>query len=240
MKRLDKLIALNCNVSRRDARQLIKDGEVTVNGVPALRAEELVNEESDVISVKGKTFTSKDHIYLMMNKPEGVVSATDDKTHKTAVDLIPDELSRKSLFLCGRLDKDTTGLLIITDDGAFCHEIMSPNHKVYKTYIATLAYPLDNEAISELESGVELSDGTKCLPAKVKYFTDNGEYKCELKIREGKYHQVKRMLYAVGNRVDALERVAIGGLELDRALPAGSCRELTEDEKAAIFAENEG
>lgn len=236
LKRLDKLIALNCNVSRKEARQLIKDSAVTVNGRVVLRAEELIDIEADDISVKGYNFTLKEHVYIMLNKPQGVISATRDPAKKTVVDLIPPELKRRSLFPAGRLDRDTTGLLIITDDGAFAHRIMSPAHHVYKTYQAVLSYPLYDCDIEKLESGITLDDGTECLPAKVNPFTtDHGFPAAEIKIREGKYHQVKRMFAAVGNHVEQLRRIQIGSLKLDFSLEEGECRELTDEELELVF-----
>lgn len=236
LKRLDKLIALNCNVSRKDARKLIKDAAVTVNSRIVLRAEELVDAEVDIIDVKGYSFTAKDHIYIMLNKPQGVISATADPKKKTVIDIIPEELKRRSLFPAGRLDKDTTGLLIITDDGAFSHRIMSPAHKVFKTYQAVLSYPIDDNDIKKLESGITLGDGAKCLPAKVIAFTtDDGLPAAEISIREGKYHQVKRMFHALGNNVEQLRRIQIGSLKLDFSLDEGECRELSENELELIF-----
>ncbi len=237
LKRLDKIIALNCNVSRKDARKLIKDADVTVNGKCVMRAEELVDIDVDEICVKGYTFTLKEHVYIMLHKPKGVISASRDPKKETVIDIIPDSLKRRSLFPAGRLDRDTTGLLIITDDGAFCHKIMSPSHHVYKTYEAILSFPIYDVDIKKLEEGITLEDGTECLPAKVKAFTKNGLPAAEIKIREGKYHQVKRMFAAVGNKVEQLHRVQIGSLRLDNALAEGECRELTEEEKALIFTD---
>ncbi len=236
LKRLDKLIALNCNVSRKDARKLIKDSAVTVNGRLCLRAEELIDVEADDVSVKGFNFTIKEHIYIMLNKPKGVVSATRDPAKKTVIDIIPDDLKRKSLFPCGRLDRDTTGLLIITDDGAYAHRIMSPAHHVYKTYEAVLSYPLYDEDIAKLEAGITLDDGTECLPAKVEAFvTAEGLPAGRIRIREGKYHQVKRMFAAVGNHVEQLRRIQIGTLRLDPNLPEGESRELIDEETQLVF-----
>lgn len=239
LQRLDKLIALNCNISRKDARKIIKEGAVTKNGAPALRAEELIDTEIDNIQVKGYDFEIKEHIYVMLNKPSGVISATADTRKKTVIDLIPPELSRRSLFPCGRLDKDTTGLLLITDDGEFCHKIMSPSHYVYKTYIAKLKEKLTPESIKFLEEGIELADGTKCLPAKVKYFYENAEHFAEIKIREGKYHQVKRMIAAANNYVKQLSRVQIGALKLDNNLLQGEARELTSEELELVFIDDD-
>lgn len=162
-----------------------------MNGRCVLRAEELVDVEVDDIDVKGYNFTAKEHIYIMLNKPQGVISATNDPRKETVIDIIPPELKRRSLFPCGRLDRDTTGLLIITDDGALAHRIMSPSHHVYKTYEAVLKAPISNSDIALLESGITLADGTECLPAKVRAFTVGGAPAAEIKIKEGKYHQVK-------------------------------------------------
>ena len=240
LKRLDKLIALNCNVSRKDARKLIKDAAVTVNERVCLRAEELVDPDVDDITVKGYNFTAKEHVYIMLNKPQGVISATTDPKKKTVIDIIPDELKRKSLFPAGRLDRDTTGLLIITDDGACAHRIMSPAHHVFKTYQAVLSYPIDENDVKKLEGGITLGDGTECLPAKVKpYTTDDGLPAAEIKIREGKYHQVKRMFHALGNNVEQLRRIQIGSLRLDFTLPEGDSRELTDEELELVFKDEE-
>ena len=237
LKRLDKLIALNCNVSRKDARKLIKDAAVTVNSAVVLRAEELVDPDVDDISVKGYNFTIKEHIYIMLNKPKGVISATTDPAKKTVIDIIPDELKRRSLFPAGRLDRDTTGLLIITDDGAFAHRIMSPAHHVFKTYEAILSFPIDENDIRNLEEGITLGDGTECLPAKVEAFTENELPAARIKIREGKYHQVKRMFHALGNNVEQLRRIQIGSLKLDTSLSEGECRELTAEELELVFTD---
>lgn len=235
LKRLDKLIALNCNVSRKEARQLIKDSAVTLNGRVCLRAEELIDVDNDDISVDGYDFVLKEHVYIMMNKPKGVITATRDPQKETVIDIVPPNLKRRSLFPAGRLDRDTTGLLLITDDGAFAHKIMSPAHHVYKTYIATLSYQLYDEDIEKLQSGITLDDGTECLPAKVIALTENGLPAAEIKIREGKYHQVKRMFAAVGNHVEQLRRVQIGSLKLDSSLGEGDCRELTEEDLELVF-----
>lgn len=235
LKRLDKLISLNCNVSRKDARALIKNGSVRVNSSTVLRAEELIDTEKDDISVKGYIFSLKDHVYLMMNKPEGVISATEDPNKKTVIDLIPDNMMRRSMFPCGRLDRDTTGLLILTDDGEYCHKIMSPSHHVSKIYLARLSDPLTPENIEKLREGVVLRDETECLPAEVITHEKDGKYYAFLRIREGKYHQVKRMIAACSSSVEALRRIMIGSLPLDLNLEAGECRELSDEELEKPF-----
>lgn len=173
----------------------------------------------------------------MLNKPQGVISATNDPRKETVIDIIPPELKRRSLFPCGRLDRDTTGLLIITDDGALAHRIMSPSHHVYKTYEAILKEPISASDAALLESGITLADGTECLPAKVKAFTVDGAPAAEIKIKEGKYHQVKRMFSALGNHVEHLRRTRIGALHLDPDLAEGDCRELTAEELALVFTD---
>lgn len=235
LKRLDKVIALNCNVSRKEARNLIKNGAAAVNGQRTLRAEELIDTESDEITVDGYDFTLKEHIYIMLNKPQGVISATEDPNKETVIDIIPEDLKRRSLFPCGRLDRDTTGLLIITDDGALCHRIMSPAHHVYKTYETILSFAIDENDIAKLEAGITLGDGTECLPAIVEAIDINGLPGARIKIREGKYHQVKRMFASLGNNVEHLRRISIGALKLDESLKEGECRELTNEELDLIF-----
>ena len=172
----------------------------------------------------------------MLNKPQGVISATTDPAKKTVIDIIPPELKRRSLFPAGRLDRDTVGLLIITDDGAFAHRIMSPAHHVFKAYEAPLSFPIDENDIRKLESGITLGDGTECLPAKVKAFTKDGLPAAEIKIREGKYHQVRRMMASRQMTVLYLERRCEGELTLGN-LPRGQVRELTEKEKDALLKE---
>lgn len=234
-QRLDKLVSLNCSVSRRDARKLIKDGAVSVNGEVVLRAESAIDTDCDRIEVDGYDFKIREHLYVMLNKPEGVISASNDTKKKTVIDLLPEGLRRRSLFPAGRLDRDTTGLLIITDDGDFAHRLLSPSHHVYKTYIAVLDNPLSDADVARLEQGIELSDGTVCLPAKVRTFECDGEPCAEIKIREGKYHQVKRMTAACSSKVLKLNRIAVGALRLDEALAQGECRELTDEELELIF-----
>ena len=236
--RLDKIIALNCSLSRRDARRLIKEGKVRVNGEPAKEAQMPVDISADTIEADGFDFTPREHIYIMMNKPEGVISASDDKNKKTVIDLVPPELKRRSLFPAGRLDRDTTGLIIITDDGDFTHRMLSPSHHVFKRYIAEISEPLSEESVALIESGITLDDGTECLPARVEAYSENGVNYMALEIREGKYHQVKRMAAACGTKVLRLRRVKIGALCLDPSLAPGECRELTDEELKLLF-ENE-
>ena len=175
------------------------------------------------------------HVYLMMNKPAGVVSASRDSREKTVVDLVPPALSRRDLFPAGRLDRDTTGLLILTDDGEFAHRMLSPKKHVYKLYEASVDGPVGAEEIEKFAAGVALEDGTVCLPAGLTVVKQGTAWETLVEIREGKFHQVKKMFLAVGRRVLRLKRVRIGGLELDKTLKEGECRELTKEELALIF-----
>lgn len=237
IQRLDKLISANCLVSRTDAKKLIKDGLVAVNGITAVRPEQQVDTANDVLTVDGTECEIREHIYIMLNKPQGVISASDNPRQETVVDLVPDELRRRNLAPAGRLDKDTTGLIVITDDGDFAHRLISPSHHVYKRYIAELDAPLTQESIAVLERGIALEDGTLCLPAKVKAWEKDGTNFAQIEIREGKYHQVKRMTAACGSHVVALHRAKIGALELDPSLAPGECRELSAKELELLLSD---
>lgn len=229
--RLDKLIASQGKYSRSDVKKLIRDGLVTVDGEKAATSDIQVNPETSEVVVDGTPLRYREHVYIMLNKPAGVVSATDDREHETVLDLVPDGLKRPGLFPAGRLDADTTGFVLITDDGDFAHKILSPKNHVEKTYIAELADPISEDDVEKLESGIVLKDETRCLPAKINVLD---ERKIEIKICEGKYHQIKRMIAATGNRVLVLKRTKIGGLPLDIDLLPGNCREITQEELGVI------
>lgn len=229
--RLDKLLGSQTDLSRKEARQVIKDGLVAVDGSVVRDPGASVDPERQSVTVAGASLAFKEHLYLMLNKPEGFISATEDRTQKTVLDLVPPELYRDGLFPAGRLDADTTGFVLLTDDGGFAHDILSPKHHVQKTYIATLAEPVTEECLQQVRGGIELKDGTVCLPADVRALSDR---EVELKIVEGKYHQVKRMFAAAGNRVVALQRTAMGDVTLDPQLGPGECRELSKEELSAL------
>ncbi len=229
--RLDKFISSQTSLSRSDVKKLIKHGAVTVDKAVAASCDMQIFPETSEIVVDGQALSYKKYVYYMLNKPKGVVSATDDKMHKTVLDLVPDNLKRPGLFPAGRLDADTTGFVLLTDDGDFAHRILSPKNHIEKTYIATLEKALTEEDISTFAAGITLSDGYECLPAAVKLV---GQAVAEVKICEGKYHQIKRMFAARGNRVLELKRVKMGGLALDIALEPGEIRELTQDELLKI------
>ncbi|MBQ1451544.1 MAG: rRNA pseudouridine synthase [Clostridia bacterium] len=229
--RLDRLISSQGRYSRNEVKKLIRDGLVTVNGEKAPTSDIQVDPAVSEVVIAGEPFIYREHVYLMLNKPEGVVSATDDRLHRTVLDLVPPEYSRPGLFPAGRLDADTTGFVLITDDGDFAHRILSPKNHVEKTYIAELTDPITDEDVEKLEAGIVLKDGFECLPSKIKVLE---ERKIEIKICEGKYHQIKRMLAATGNRVLVLKRTKIGGLPLDIDLLPGKCREITQEELDVI------
>lgn len=233
MERIDKIISSQGKYSRSEVKKLIKAGLVTLNGEKVKAADQKADTERDTITADGEIISYKKHIYIMLNKPQGVVSATDDPVHKTVIDLVPPSLFRQGLFPAGRLDGDTTGFVLITDDGDFAHRILSPKNHIMKTYHATLAHTLTREDIKSFTKGIQLRDGTLCLEAQVKMLTDTPPV-AEVKIHEGKYHQVKRMFAALGNKVIALKRVKMGGLDLDEGLREGECRELTAQELEAI------
>ena len=225
MDRLDKTVAKQMNLSRSGARQLIRSGAVEVNGKKIFAADEQIDINSDELKISGKTVIVRRYLYIMLNKPSGVLSAAKDPDCPTVVDLLPPELSRRGLFPAGRLDKDTTGLLIITDDGDFAHRLISPSHHVYKTYEATLESGISEEQLDILRQGAVLGDGTECLPARLRKISDEPPT-VRVQIREGKYHQVKRMFEKLGNKVVFLKRIKIGELPLDPDLPLGSCLEI--------------
>ena len=230
-QRFDKIISSQFNISRKDARIGIRRGKGTVDGVVIKDPSAQVSPDAQ-ISYDGQALQYKEYIYILMNKPKGVLSATTDKNKKTVVDLVPPEFKRNNLFPVGRLDKDTTGLLIITDDGEFAHNAISPKKDVLKTYVATLDGKVTEEMVDIFSKGVVLADGTLCKKAFLKPLGDN---KAEIKISEGKYHQIKRMFGTVGLGVNELCRVGFGNLSLPSDLLEGECKELETWEIKAIF-----
>ncbi len=230
-ERFDKIIANQFNVSRKIARIEIRRGKGVVDGQTVKDPSVLIDVNANIV-FGGQTLEYKKYVYILMNKPKGVLSASEDKNRKTVVDLVPQELKRNGLFPVGRLDKDTTGLLIITDDGDFAHRAIAPNKNVYKTYEATLDGDVTDEMISLFLNGVILADGTVCKKALLRWVAPN---KAEIKISEGKYHQIKRMFGTVGLGVNELKRTAIGGLSLPESLAQGECVMLDDKQIALIF-----
>lgn len=234
MERIDKIISVALGLSRADARPLIKRGLVSVNGVVIKDIGFKADEKKDVVCHKGEKLCYSKYVYIMMNKPKGVISASEGRCEKTVVDILPDSMKRKNLFPAGRLDKDTTGFVLITDDGDFAHKILSPKNHIPKTYLAVLDKPFDESVISAFEQGVELKDDL-CMPARLSPL--DGDYtKAIVTIRQGMYHQIKRMFKKFGLTVTELERIKMGGLELDKALLPGACRYISTDELERIQA----
>ena len=219
--------------SRKDARGMVLRGRVSVNGKVSGNIAQKVDPKTDDISVDGQSLTYKKYVYIMINKPKGILSASNDKSRETVVDLVKPDFPRDGLFPVGRLDKDTTGLLIITDDGDFGHKVISPKSLIEKEYLVTLDKPITAEDIKVLEAGVTLADGTVCRPAKVRQ--TEREKVVSMTITEGKYHEIKRMLGVVGIGVNELERIRIGSLFKDDKLDVGQYRELTEEDLSLVW-----
>ena len=235
MERLDKILASQGTLSRKEVRELIKKGRVALNGAVVKDSSVKIDEKCDTITFDGQLLQLKKHIYIMMNKPQGIISASDSNKEETVVDLVPDHLYRKGLFPAGRLDKDTTGFVLITDDGDFAHRILSPKNHIFKTYVAQLDHPLEEVHIERLENGIVLGDGTELKGSRVEVIEDADKPFVRIMICEGKYHQVKRMFAATGNRVLTLHREKMGNLHLDDSLEPGECREITPDELEKII-----
>lgn len=229
--RIDRLLSGQGEGSRKEVHALLRGGRVCVNGVPVRAADRKVDPEKETVLLDGRVLHWRAHLYLMMNKPAGVISASRDPKARTVLDLLPPELNRPGLFPAGRLDKDTEGFLLITDDGTFAHDILSPRHHVEKVYQATLDRPADEADAAAFAEGLVLEDGLCCLPARLW----NGEgTDAFAAVREGKYHQVRRMFAARGKQVLRLRRIRIGGLALDASLAPGAVRELTDEERKMI------
>lgn len=226
MMRLDKFLVA-CEIgTRSEVKNIIKKGQITIDGTICKNADFKFDETTSVICFQGKTLVYKEFQYYMLNKPQGVVSATEDNHDKTVLDLLTN-VRKKNLFPVGRLDKDTEGLLILTNDGALAHSLLTPKKHVDKTYLVGLRFPISEEDITQLESGVDIGEAKLTLPAKVKVLDP---LQIELTIHEGKFHQVKRMLQAVSNEVLTLKRISFGSLSLDPSLDLGEYRELTDEE----------
>ena len=230
--RLDKIIASQFNISRSIARRDIHTGKVTVD--EKVIRDPSLNVDLDEVQVKyfGQAVSYKQYIYIVMNKPKDVLSASTDKSRTTVVDLVPEKLRRANLAPVGRLDKDTTGLLIITDDGDFSHKVISPKSGIFKTYNVLLDGEVTDRMCESFAKGIVLADGQALRPARLKR---TGVNSAQIQISEGRYHQIKRMFGVVGLGVNGLERIALGKFSLPCDLSYGECREMTEEEIAKIF-----
>lgn len=234
MLRLDKFIADASSATRSEARAIIKSGRVAVDGVTVTAPEYKLDAESACVCLDGKELQAQGFVYLMMNKPAGVLCATEDRSQRTVLDLLTPELRKCGVFPVGRLDKDTTGLLLLTNDGDFAHKVISPKSKVVKRYLAETDGIPDESDVLAFKEGIILSDGTRCLPAKLELLGGNS---CIVSLMEGKYHQVKRMLAARGKPVVKLKRLSIGGLFLEDALCESEYRRINPSEKLCVFNE---
>jgi len=226
--RLDKFLSNMGIISRKELKAYVKKGQVTVNGHVAQSSDMQIDEENDKVVFCGEEIAYSRYVYVMLNKPSGYLSATEDGKGKTVIDLLDDRRKKMELFPVGRLDKDTEGLLILTNDGELCHKLLSPKYHVDKKYYVESELPLKESNIEDFENGVFIDGGYKTLPAKLEITDDAG--KSYVTIHEGKFHQIKQMFRAVGNGVVYLERVEFGGLCLDSNLERGEWRFLTDEE----------
>ena len=223
--RLDKYLAETAQCTRSEAKALLSKGRVQVNGAVCKKGDTQL-KESDTVAVDGRALSYQQFVYIMLNKPEGVVSASRDKKDTTVVDLVAADFPRRELFPAGRLDKTSTGFVLLTDDGTLAHDILSPAHHVEKQYVVTLDTPLTDAMRRGFAAGVTLTDGETMAPAGVEPLTDDG-LTVQVTLRQGVYHQIKRMFGVYDAGVNALHRESIGGVALDPALAPGQWRELT-------------
>lgn len=228
--RLDKLLGNNGFGTRKEVKQLIRKGTVKVNGSVEKDPGAHVDPTADEVTLLGEPVIHQEFIYLMMNKPQGVISATEDSRERTVTDLLTEEEQRFEPFPVGRLDKDTEGLLVLTNDGKLAHELLSPKKDVPKTYYAVIDQEVTEADVSAFAEGVILDDGFETKPGVLRILSAGDQSEIELTITEGKFHQVKRMFEAVGKKVVFLKRLSMGTLQLDSELAPGEFRELTEAE----------
>jgi len=236
--RADKFVAQNGIFSRKEVKDLFKKKLVTLNGEILTDSAKHIDPEKDEMTVDGVPVVYKPFIYLMMNKPAGYISATEDGRTATVIDLLPEEFLHYEPFPVGRLDKDTEGLLLLTNDGELAHKLLSPKKKVPKIYHARVEKPVSEKDIEAFRKGIYIKeDDFTTLPGNLKVLEEGEQPLCEVTICEGKFHQVKRMFEKRNNRVLYLERVSFAGLELDRDIPRGGCRELTAEEEHILRRE---
>lgn len=244
LERLDKLIAGQGMLSRKDVHKIVAKGQVCLNGTIVRDPGVKVNLQQDTVTVSGKQLQLSEFVYIMLNKPRGVVCATRDGISQTVLELIPPALRRRGLFPAGRLDKDTEGFVLLTDDGALAHRMLSPKSHVPKTYIAYLDKPCDAQAVKAFARGILLpperaGEGhVQCLPAKLSIESADARI-AHVVLCQGIYHQVKRMFAACGLTVESLRRVRIGALDLDAALALGQCRALDMYETSLLLRDED-
>ena len=229
-QRLDKIVASTGKWSRKEVKNLVKQGRVMVDGLPARSAEDKVDPEATEIVVNGESLCYRKYTWIMLNKPAGFLSATEDGRGATVLDLLPQEYQRQGLFPVGRLDKDTEGLLLLTNEGGLAHDLLSPRHHVDKVYYTRVAGCLTEEDCRAFAEGMRLDDGLVCQPAGLEILSAGAESEAHVTLREGKFHQVKRMLAYRGKPVLYLERIKMGNLTLDPQLSRGEFRLLSKGE----------
>lgn len=234
--RLDRFLSECKAATRSEAGKAIRGGSVTVNGQTITKPETAVREETDEITFRGRILSFRKFVYLMLNKPDGYISATEDGQDPVVTELLPAEYRKRGVFPCGRLDKHTVGLMLITDDGVLSHRLLAPAKHVSKQYAFTTRFPLSDEDVQSLEAGVDIG-GYVTKPAKVDLSSPQSG---TITISEGKYHQIKLMMEAVHNKITSLERISFGPLSLDPSLARGEWRELREEEIQALITTTKG
>jgi len=242
--RLDKYVAESAGITRKDAKAALSKGRVRVNGEVCKNGDTKISK-TDEVSLDGKSLMAEAFLYLMLHKPAGVVSATEDGRDKTVLDLVREQsaksadevgeagyfLGKREVFPVGRLDKDTEGLLLLTDDGELAHQLLSPKKHVDKVYFARLDGEVPSDAVTRFAEGIQVGQDYKALPAKLELLSvKDGVSEVHITLREGKFHQVKRMCHEIGCEVTYLKRISLGNLVLDEALQRGECRKLTPEE----------
>ena len=232
--RLDKLLSVTATATRKEAARAVRAGQITVNGAPVRRADLAVDPERDTVIYCGTQVVYKQYRYVLLNKPDGYVSATEDGRDPTVLELLPPIYTDLGLFPCGRLDKHTLGLMLLTNNGELSHRLLSPKRHVAKRYSFRVKFPLSEADCDRFRDGVILEDGYETKPARIELAEDGRSGTVTL--IEGKYHQIKRMMEALHNQITYLERVSFGPLSLPDELQRGAWRELTPDEEAALLA----
>lgn len=232
LERLDKYLSTQTTLSRRDATTRIRRGAVTVDGVVVRDPAAKLDPKTAAVTLDGQAVNYFKYLYIMLNKPSGILCVSRDPHAETVVDLLPAAWRARALFPAGRLDKDTTGMVLLTDDGDYAHRMLAPKKHVPKRYLVTLAASVDQATVEAFRNGITLADGERCLPAECEPLDGT---QAIVTLHEGKYHQIKRMFAACGNHVEALHRLSMGGLSLDPALALGESKMLSNQEAMTVF-----
>ena len=232
--RLDKFLSETGTLTRSESGRAVRAGKVLVNGKAVKSASVQIDPERDEITFAGERIAYRRFTYILLNKPDGYVSATEDGREKTVLELLPEKLQKLDLFPCGRLDKHTLGLMLLTNDGQTAHDLLSPRHHVSKRYRFAVKFPLTDEEVTQLEQGTVLDDGYETKPSRIAL--DDDRHSGTITLIEGKYHQIKRMMESVHNQITSLERISFGPLTLDPAMSRGEWRYLNAEEEAALQA----